>query len=677
MLQVHPPASSLAASEPPDGAPGKDTRQCTAPVDASAPESPAGGSPALSDGGGASGEPLLGASGCAHVPLAVDEAALHSLTVLYARNSFRTEGKRTGSDRLRRVQQTVALLLARDYEFATIGNANGELCASYPAQILVPHTDGQLAADELRAQFEDARFARAHGRFIVPALLVGQRYVCRSGTLSNSAETILNNVHAKTKQFIYTMYGDSTSFAPKQSFSIQSQRAADMRLLQTLGVRTICDLMVENRKKKYGVHVCSSEKVEDFADDSVAVVAIPFPGCEFFADFKANDRCGTGLRFEWGLNPENDAVLSIGAETAALIGADFSGYRSWDLVTLTRNYLHLMLTYLADEDEPQAGLLVHCISGWDRTPMFISLLRILLWAEGEVHQNLSAVELLYFTIAYDWFLFSHWLGDRAMKGEDIFYFSFYMLQFLTDDDDSLRHWRTVVAARRQERSSTVRSFVAGVLTRVVAKHERRKDLSNAEHMLDVREASAAEPAVVVGGFDCAAPPAKRDAPPAVAIPSAQAPPAAAADLQRSASTPRSLLSEVISSSAESSPPTPAMHPVSPATTCADPVAVLGSPESYDDLAAEASRLSLASSYGEGGSWTVVPGAAMEAARSARAADAAADDDREWLARRRARLDSVRSLFFAQYADVEEHLDQSVREHKSSGVVSWLTKSFLG
>jgi hypothetical protein len=25
-------------------------------------------------------------------------------------------------------------------------------------------------------------------------------------------------------------------------------------------------------------------------------------------------------------------------------------------------------------------MLVHCISGWDRTPLFISLLRILLWA---------------------------------------------------------------------------------------------------------------------------------------------------------------------------------------------------------------------------------------------------------------------------------------------------------
>jgi len=51
------------------------------------------------------------------------------------------------------------------------------------------------------------------------------------------------------------------------------------------------------------------------------------------------------------------------------------------------------------------GILVHCISGWDRTPLFISLLRLSLWAEGVIHQSLSTLEILYLTIAYDWFLF--------------------------------------------------------------------------------------------------------------------------------------------------------------------------------------------------------------------------------------------------------------------------------
>ena len=51
------------------------------------------------------------------------------------------------------------------------------------------------------------------------------------------------------------------------------------------------------------------------------------------------------------------------------------------------------------------GVLVHCISGWDRTPLFVSLLRLSLWADGAIHKSLSAVEIVYLTLAYDWYLF--------------------------------------------------------------------------------------------------------------------------------------------------------------------------------------------------------------------------------------------------------------------------------
>lgn len=109
----------------------------------------------------------------------------------------------------------------------------------------------------------------------------------------------------------------------------------------------------------------------------------------------------------------------------------------------------VMLCVLLDE----SGLLVHCISGWDRTPLFVSLLRLSLWAvspgflfssprdaacretvplrrfvngirnvpggcaaltrsppafvsqDGAVHASLEPAEILYLTIAYDWFLF--------------------------------------------------------------------------------------------------------------------------------------------------------------------------------------------------------------------------------------------------------------------------------
>jgi len=55
--------------------------------------------------------------------------------------------------------------------------------------------------------------------------------------------------------------------------------------------------------------------------------------------------------------------------------------------------------------EGEGGMLVHCISGWDRTPLFVSLLRLSLWADGVIHQSLSPTQMLYLTIAYDWFFF--------------------------------------------------------------------------------------------------------------------------------------------------------------------------------------------------------------------------------------------------------------------------------
>lgn len=105
-------------------------------------------------------------------------------------------------------------------------------------------------------------------------------------------------------------------------------------------------------------------------------------------------------------------------------------------VELTSNYLKLILTYLSTNGE-SGGVLIHCISGWDRTPLYVSLVRMSLWADGAIHQNLSAIEILYLTVNYDWFLFDHYLQDRCGRGEDIFYFCFFFLTYMTGDEFSI------------------------------------------------------------------------------------------------------------------------------------------------------------------------------------------------------------------------------------------------
>lgn len=69
--------------------------------------------------------------------------------------------------------------------------------------------------------------------------------------------------------------------------------------------------------------------------------------------------------------------------------------------------------------------------------MFVSLLRMSLWADGAIHTSLNAHQILYFTIAYDWMLFGHDLQDRLSKGEEIFFFCFFFLKHIWDDEFSV------------------------------------------------------------------------------------------------------------------------------------------------------------------------------------------------------------------------------------------------
>uniref|UniRef100_A0A8C0AY45 Myotubularin related protein 14 n=1 Tax=Buteo japonicus TaxID=224669 RepID=A0A8C0AY45_9AVES len=120
----------------------------------------------------------------------------------------------------------------------------------------------------------------------------------------------------------------------------------------------------------------------------------------------------------------------------------------WDLVQQTQNYLKLLISIINSDDD--SGLLVHCISGWDRTPLFISLLRLSLWADGLIHASLEPSEILYLTVAYDWFLFGHMLVDRLSKGEEIFFFCFNFLKHITSEEFS--------AVKSQRRKSLPPSF---------------------------------------------------------------------------------------------------------------------------------------------------------------------------------------------------------------------------
>ncbi|XP_017771516.1 PREDICTED: myotubularin-related protein 14 [Nicrophorus vespilloides] len=373
--------------------------------------------------------------------------------------SKRTYKPRDEDPEAEAIMQKCVDLVQVDYNLLLINNTSGELSGHYPSKILVmeyeknknaqmPSTSSQrqtntiyeniLDAPKLRELIAKARTARCRARFPVPVILYKGKYICRSATLSGGYE-----IYGRCGyEYLFSSVGyindgsDTEAVNPNdwQLFSIV--RNSDKKLLRALNVGTIIDFMVEKKKVKFGMNISSSEKVDkENRYNDFMLMSLPYPGCEFFKDYREHNYQGNTIVFNWKQSYVDASIFIPDDGLASQLNIDWSKYTEWDLDLMTTNYLRLLLKYLQDGN---SGLLVHCISGWDRTPLFISLIRLSLWADGLIHQNLDASQILYFTIAYDWMLFGHHLGDRLNKGEEIFFFCFNFLKRLAEDEFSLQ-----------------------------------------------------------------------------------------------------------------------------------------------------------------------------------------------------------------------------------------------
>ncbi|KAM4799869.1 phosphatidylinositol-3,5-bisphosphate 3-phosphatase MTMR14 isoform X6 [Ictidomys tridecemlineatus] len=356
------------------------------------------------------------------------EPGLGELLEEFSRTQYRAkDGSGTSGSKVERIEKRCLELFGRDYCFSVIPNVNGDICGHYPRHIVFLEYESSekekdtfqstVQVSKLQDLINRSKMARCRGRFVCPVILFKGKHICRSATLagwgelygrsgynyffSGGADDAWADVEDVTEEDCALRSGDMHLF--------DKVRGYDIRLLRYLSVKYICDLMVENKKVKFGMNVTSSEKVDKaqrYAD--FTLLSIPYPGCEFFKEYKDRDYMAEGLIFNWK--------------------------QSWDLVQQTQNYLKLLLSIVNSDDD--SGLLVHCISGWDRTPLFISLLRLSLWADGLIHTSLKPAEILYLTVAYDWFLFGHMLVDRLSKGEEIFFFCFNFLKHITSEEFS-------------------------------------------------------------------------------------------------------------------------------------------------------------------------------------------------------------------------------------------------
>ncbi|CAB0009530.1 unnamed protein product [Nesidiocoris tenuis] len=394
---------------------------------------------------------------------------------------------------------------ARDSDAHVVSNAGGEMSAHYPSQLIImeyerngkinPPCDYPSRANgtiyesvydvnKLKDLFGKARFARCRARFPLPVILYKGKNICRSSTLAGGPE-----IYGRSG-FDYFFSGEETGLDDKEAEKndnlqpgdwqlFNRVRNQDIRLLKTLNVGAIIDFMVEKKKVKFGVKVTSSEKVDKESRYSdFTIISLPYPGCEFFKDYRDNDYEATGLVFDWSQG-HVDASIDVPEDNiASQLKIDWENYKMWDLVKLTQNYMQLVLRYLVEQP---LGLLIHCISGWDRTPLFVSLLRLSLWADGAIHQTLNAAQILYFTIAYDWMLFGHNLNDRLSKGEEIFFFCFYFLKHMLGEEFSVTSWQFISGTgslRGSGSNSTCGSHFSSNNSRTPARRERLRAVRN-------------------------------------------------------------------------------------------------------------------------------------------------------------------------------------------------------
>ncbi|KAM6256770.1 phosphatidylinositol-3,5-bisphosphate 3-phosphatase MTMR14 isoform 2-T2 [Porphyrio hochstetteri] len=385
-------------------------------------------------------------------PAGSGDRVLAELLLEFSRAQYRAkDGGGASAAKVERIERRCLELFGRDYRYSVISNVHGEVCAHYPRHIVLLERDAVTGRDpfestvqvgKLQDLINRSKMARCRGRFVCPVILYKGKHICRSATLAGWGE-----LYGRTGYNYIFSGGSDDAWADAEDISEEDSalrnadsqlfdkvRGHDIKLLRYLSVRYICDLMVENKKVKFGLNVTSSEKVDKaqrYAD--FTLLSIPYPGCEFFKEYKDRDYTAEGLIFNWKQDYV-DAPLSIPVSLTQSLNIDWSEYQSWDLVQQTQNYLKLLISIINSDDD--SGLLVHCISGWDRTPLFISLLRLSLWADGLIHTSLEPSEILYLTVAYDWFLFGHMLVDRLSKGEEIFFFCFNFLKHITSEEFS-------------------------------------------------------------------------------------------------------------------------------------------------------------------------------------------------------------------------------------------------
>lgn len=386
-----------------------------------------------------------------------------------AKNLFTANGPNKQLD----IQCKCMELFEKDYKMHIIDNADGSLCPTYPNKMayMIGYQDDEedkrsrknsrnlpMPVGRYKNFVERTKTARVYSRFTLPCIyLKNFKSISRSATISTTTEVFWKN---GIRGMLPQKYKESSRNDRENRYAddkwdfniVNKKRMVDIELLKEMHVLYIVDMMVEVKKIKHGVIVSSSEKVDKHQRyKEFDLLCTPFPGCELFMDLDElfSDE---GSFFDWSADFVNTELMVPSVILQYADEIDWTQYKEWDIVTLLQNYMLLLVRTLK---EGKDNMLVHCISGWDRTPMWICLLRLSLWADGETHPTLNADEVLYLSLAYDWFFFGHNLGNRRRRGEYVLHFTYMFLPYITSSKYSFGIKDSKSADERKEKLMAV------------------------------------------------------------------------------------------------------------------------------------------------------------------------------------------------------------------------------
>ncbi|KAF3828941.1 hypothetical protein GH733_003205 [Mirounga leonina] len=331
------------------------------------------------------------------------EPGLGELLEEFSRTQYRAKDcSGTGGSKVERIEKRCLELFGRDYCYSVIQNVNGDICGHYPQHIVFLEYESSekekdtfqstVQVSKLQDLVNRSKTARCRGRFVCPVILFKGKVNIELPPLTENKSPDVEKSHLRHggRGGADDAWADSEDITEEDCALRSSDthlfdkvRGYDIKLLRYLSVKYICDLMVENKKVKFGMNVTSSEKVDKaqrYAD--FTLLSIPYPGCEFFKEYKDRDYMAEGLIFNWKQDYV-DAPLSIPDFLTCSLNIDWSQYQ-----------------------------------------------------DGLIHTSLRPAEILYLTVAYDWFLFGHMLVDRLSKGEEIFFFCFNFLKHIISEEFS-------------------------------------------------------------------------------------------------------------------------------------------------------------------------------------------------------------------------------------------------